>query len=432
MITILFAVLFPPVLRRSAAWAGPLVMLVAATGCTLLPGSQSVSFHEHRVDRDASTSQKMEEKRDHAEFLAAHQRWMQQDLPGCREQLESLLARNPKHCDARLLLADVLMSTQQPQAALVQVQEALKYHADNADVQYAMGLTLDLNGRPDEALAYYERASKVAPNNEAYTLSYRTARDAAARRKTQTAGAAGLRSPVGSQGTPPAEPAHLPNPAQPIPAAKPASSLTAASEAKPVPKAVLAQPESIDITGCGNSKGDSQAVKHCGGSTAIVKADPFASAKGCADSAGSAGNDRAAGFLERGQDELTAGSPRLAVALFRKAAECDPQNPQIPIAAATYALKHNEPQMAAEILAPAAGSFPNSAAVSRCLGIAHLRSGDFSASQKDLEHALLLDKSSALSYFLMGCTLTKLGQLEAADVNFRQAEILDPRYAVRH
>ena len=110
---------------------------------------------------------------------------MQQDLPGCREQLESLLARNPKHCDARLLMADVLMSTQQPLAALVQVQEALKYHADNPDVQYAMGLTLDLNGRPDEALAYYERASKAMPNNEAYSLSYRTAGEArcAAQRK---------------------------------------------------------------------------------------------------------------------------------------------------------------------------------------------------------------------------------------------------------
>jgi Flp pilus assembly protein TadD len=116
---------------------------------------------------------------------------------------------------------------------------------------------------------------------------------------------------------------------------------------------------------------------------------------------------------------------------IRIAVEDDPHDPHIPVATATEALKHHNPKAAVDILLPAARQYPDSAAVFRSLGIAHLQTGDFSAAQKDLQRSLSLDKSSALSYFLMGCTMTKLGQHEAADANFRQAEALDPRYAVR-
>ncbi len=115
---------------------------------------------------------------------------------------------------------------------------------------------------------------------------------------------------------------------------------------------------------------------------------------------------------------------------FRQAVAAKPANPQIPLSAAASALKANRPEMAVELLAAAAGQFPKSAAIHRMLGAAYYRTGDYQSSQVALQQALSLDKSSALSYLLMGCTLAKLGQQEAAESNFRQARALDPRYTV--
>jgi Tfp pilus assembly protein PilF len=419
----------PGCFRRNllrGAWR--LVALAALAGCTTLPGSKTVSYHEHRIQRDEAVSQKIEEKRDHAEFLLAHQRWVQQDYQGCREQLEALLARNPKHCDARLLLADVLMSTRQPQEALAQVQEALKYHADNADVQYAMGLTLDLNGRSEEAVACYERASRAMPTNEAYALSYRTAQEAAARRKNPAASAAAASLAVGDRGWRVSDFA-LP-PVQTEASATKAPAASAAEEsvygfAATLPGVATAGVCAEQMPGRGFAQAGAE-------SSPLVSTAVSTQAINPPEPGGPAGKDRSAELLASGQSALQEECPQLAALCFRRAIECNPQNPQIPLSAAAFALKHREAKMAVEILAPAAKAFPDSAPVFRCLGLAHLRNGDLAAAQKDLEKSLLLDKSCALSYFLMACTLTKLGHLEAADANFRQAEAIDPRYVVRH
>ena len=316
------------------------------------------------VNRDASVLKEIDEKRDQAEFLVAYQRWAHEDVRGCREQLELLLARNPLHCDARLLMADVLLSTEQPQAALAQVQEALKHHANNADVQYAMGLTLEANDRPDEAVAYYERASKAAPDKVAYVLSYRTACEAAAERKTP-ARVAMPHCQAADLGTPSVPPAGTAL----VSTANSASSPADVAQSKPVPKVAMPGAESAGTAGPGNAKEDSQSARLCPGSSIATDAASGA-AKDVAASASVKGRDRSAEFLERGQEALKNGLPKLAADFFRNAAECNPQSPQIPITAAIYALKGNDAKMAVEILTPAAKSFPGSAAVLRCLGIA--------------------------------------------------------------
>jgi Flp pilus assembly protein TadD len=108
-----------------------------------------------------------------------------------------------------------------------------------------------------------------------------------------------------------------------------------------------------------------------------------------------------------------------------------PHDAQIAIGAAVLSLRSNQPKLAVRILSGAAQQFPGNAAILRNLGVAHFRLGDYHASQVALQQAITLDKSSALSYFLLGCTLAKLGQEQAADAEFRQAELLDPRYTVR-
>ena len=205
-----------------------ILLLSFTSGCSLLPTDKSTTFHQHLASRDDANSQKMADRRDQAEFMVAHQRMEQQDYPGCKEQLDSLLARNPKHCAARLLMADLLLRTKQPQAALAQVQEAIKYHADDADVQYAMGLTLDVNGRADEALGFYERATRAVPGNEAYALSYRTACEAAKQRRLPPTLPRSLPAPSANAAMPRAVPSTPPIAQYDMPA-KPAPTVTTAS-----------------------------------------------------------------------------------------------------------------------------------------------------------------------------------------------------------
>jgi tetratricopeptide (TPR) repeat protein len=118
------------------------------------------------------------------------------------------------------------------------------------------------------------------------------------------------------------------------------------------------------------------------------------------------------------------------MAFFREAAASRPHDPQIPISAAVAALRQNHPEVAVELLDVAASRFPKSAAVYRALGAACYRRTDYRAAQSALKQALLLDKGNPLSYFLMGCTLVKLGEQPAAEEFFRQARLLDPKYAV--
>ncbi len=129
-----------------------------------------------------------------------------------------------------------------------------------------------------------------------------------------------------------------------------------------------------------------------------------------------------------GQAALLQGTLQAAMEHFRQAAATKPDNPQIPISAAAALLRANRPELAIELLAPAAKQFPTSATVHRMLGVAYYRTGDYKSSEVALQQALSLDKSNALSYLLMGYTLAKLGQKAAAEAHFQQARTLDPRY----
>ncbi|MBN1396020.1 MAG: tetratricopeptide repeat protein [Pirellulales bacterium] len=135
-------------------------------------------------------------------------------------------------------------------------------------------------------------------------------------------------------------------------------------------------------------------------------------------------------LLHIGQAALAEGSEESARDYFRQAVAAKPDDPRVPISAAVAALRANRPALAVELLAPAAERFPDSASVHRALGAAYYRSGDYKSSQVVLRKALSLDKSNPLSYLLLGCTLAKLGQTEAAESHLRQARAMDPKYTV--
>lgn len=147
------------------------------------------------------------------------------------------------------------------------------------------------------------------------------------------------------------------------------------------------------------------------------------------DSSVSAGSEGAqAKDLDRGIGAIKQGDRTEALAAFRKAIAADPENLRVPIRAAAAAMRANEAKLAVELLVSLKEQYADSAEFLRMLGMAQCRAGDYRASQVALQQALSLDKRSALTYFLMGCTLAKLDERDAAEGFFRQARTIDPRY----
>jgi len=128
-------------------------------------------------------------------------------------------------------------------------------------------------------------------------------------------------------------------------------------------------------------------------------------------------------LLKRAREELRCGREAEAEALLREACSLHPHNPQIPVGAGVMALGYGRPGLARRILTDVKDRFSDCPAISRLLGVACYRLGDFSGAEAALRHALSLDNSSALSYFLLGCTLAKLGQRESAEESGRPARL---------
>ena len=251
------------------------------------------------------------------------------------------------------VLAETLLAENRPHEAVRCLEPALRSHAEDARVQYTTGLVWDAAGETARALSYYERAAKLQPDNELYSVVYRRALSAA-----NSPSRAGEVVPTSYlQSAPP--------------------------EARPAPADLVLQPASV-LAEFGSRQPDG--ASNADHSNASVSAGKIAA---------------------------------------------KPEDPQVPISAAVLALQSGQPQLAVELLEPAVKQFPNSAPLYRALGTAYYRRGDYPSSQRALQQALSLDKSSALSYFLMGCTLAKIGQETAAENHFRQAELLDSRYAER-
>lgn len=410
--------------------SGGAVLLLLATmlGCSTFSSLKSLNERDisaERRKRNEAAAQQFEKARDMAEFEAAQGRWHERDSKGCRERLQNLLARNPQHLDARLLLAEVLLSEHRGEEAIRCLEPAIKDHADDARVQYTMGLVLDAAGQTDRAMSYYQQAARLEPDNELYAVVQQKALDGV---RTQVAGQ--VAGQVANQGAAPS--VQTPSSARAAaPAVKPAAPSSdvirtgymesAAPPDKPRPLNAILQPASI-LADFGPDQADSSqdADRNQDSSSAATTAPP-----GRAESA------TATELLEQAGRALTDGSTTDAATLLRRAIAAKPEDLQIPISAAVLVLQHNRPELAIELIEPAVKRFPNSAALYRILGTAYYRRGDYPSSQRALQQALSLDKTSALSYFLMGCTLARLGQAEAAETQFRQAQLLDSRYTER-
>jgi tetratricopeptide (TPR) repeat protein len=163
------------------------------------------------------------------------------------------------------------------------------------------------------------------------------------------------------------------------------------------------------------------------GQTAIVKAGPASPPPQIIINEHALAESPPAADVSRQIEEaLARGEMPSAAGLIRQAESDHPEDEDIPIAAAVAALRNDRADFAVETLQAAAVRFPGSARLHRVLGTAYYRQGQYAAAEVVIRQALDLDKSSAVAYFLMGSTLSKLGRISEAHEYFRQARALDP------
>lgn len=407
--------------------ASVLLILVAAalSGCATagLPRLKDVAAR--REKRSEAALDQFKRGRDIAQFESAQARFREGDLKGCREQLQTLLAENPGHPGARLLMAELLLADNRPAEAADCVLPLLGPHGEDARVQYTMGLALDAGGQPEAAKPYYERAAKLDPDNELYAMAYRNATASVAQRDLAVAKDPRARAAENRSATRPEIPVRAPlsnlGGATPVSYSQVTSEDERLRPAEPTPgpsavrRAFDARPsqpsEQVESKGAGSAGGG-------------VYAEQTARA-------GAAGAQSASELFEQGARALAEEDPTTALACFRQVAAQRPHDAQMLIGAAVLALQYNQPCVAVDLLEPCVAGFSRPAAMYRVLGTAYYRQGNYPAAEAALQQALSLDNSSALTYFLMGCTLEKLGRAEAAERQFRQAESLDARYAAR-
>jgi len=416
---------------KSQVW----LMVVLSLGCLgpQLPAQTIDNITQERKRRSEEAARMFEARRDFAEFQAALSRWNQRDVRGCAEGLQRLLQRNPTHRDARLLQTEIHLTENRLPQAHRQIERALLDHPNDARVQYTAGLVLDAMGQHSEGLAYYQRAVRLEPSNELYAVGYQKASEAAHRAGSGPAAAA-----AAPYGPPDALPKTAPaiwnpaaNGARPLPPpAQP--SVSHAAPNYPVGQALFEDNGSREQADHAVLLADDNA-RHSDSVRRVSHAEPAdgAYSSGGAGFSGGADKETVLGLLRLGHAALIKGSRQAAGGFFKEAAALRPDNPQIPIFAAIASLRHNQPDLAIEVLTSVRQRFSDSAKLHRILGAAYHRVGDYRSSQVTLQRALSLDNSSPLTYFLMGCTLEKLGQVESAQAHFRQAQAIDPRYTAR-
>ena len=101
-----------------------------------------------------------------------------------------------------------------------------------------------------------------------------------------------------------------------------------------------------------------------------------------------------------------------------------------PLERAVAALAADDTARAIELASRGLAATPDrAAALYRVLGTAHYRRGEYQSAQAALAQALSLDKSDALTYFLMGSVLDKLNDHDGAGRYYAEAARLDVRFA---
>lgn len=130
----------PPAVRSSYAQA--------ATGPAAAPG------------RDHALAQRCYEK--------AQACWKKGDGEGTKRHLDEALAAHPRHREANLLFAEWCLLANRPQEATSRIAQLCREQPNDARAFHTLGTLLAASGRDRDALALYERAAQLAPDDSMY------------------------------------------------------------------------------------------------------------------------------------------------------------------------------------------------------------------------------------------------------------------------
>lgn len=444
-------------------WALVAALACASIGCTALPGTVP-DVRPERLKRVKEAARAFDERRDEVEFQAATACWRHHDAEGCRHLLGRLLKRNADHLPARLLLTETYLVEDRLDQAEETFVPAKKDYGDDPRVLHMAGMLAEAAGDSKQALTYYQRAAKLAPGDEIYRLSYEAVKDDLAEAKPARL----AKHATAAKRTKVKTAASKKRPGKPTEQAERQASSHGKSHQSPPsesrsddvhPATATSREKDESVTADAPSKSRSQTdgstKRESTADQPILRATSPARQLSFTDDVPSSksnevGQDHTTGkppspaaddarladlpeaakkLLAKGDAALSADAVDSAHRFFRQAQQAARQEPQVAISAAVMAMRHDELELAAEVAGDGLKAFPRSAGLYRVLGTVRYRLGDYPAARQALEEAIALDNSQALSYFLMGSTLLKLGQPEAAERHFQQARRLDARYA---
>jgi tetratricopeptide (TPR) repeat protein len=430
-----------------------------------------------REDRKKALIRDFDQQRDDAQLDAAASCWQRGDVDGCNRILGELLARNPNNRRAGLLLADVDLFNGSPEDASAELEKLVNADPKDAMAQHALAQVWDACGHHQDALAHYEAATQLDPKNEVYALSYKAALGMIPHTDPNTAVAAaqgkpGSTAPAASKAAvpsgvqlasasmpianPPVVNAPIVNP--PIEGTPILNTPEATDQAAwrlndasmqnhPQTFAPPAKPgDWVDRLDFEPTAGDETLPAKQIVAAPLVAPAPLIPSPANVASAAAAATPAILSTSAATPKQLVATPSAVAsttlltsgvqpvVAPVQPAFQAEsPAGPQIlqdPLHRAVAALARADTEGAIEAASRGLAETPDqAAALYRVLGTAHYRRGEYQAAQAALCQALSLDKSDALSYFLMGSTLDKLADHEAAQRCFSEAARLDRRFA---
>ena len=300
------------------------------------------------------------------------------------------------HLEARLFLADLLLTENRTAEAWRTLEPALASHPGDDRVQALAGLIQECLGNSAGAVSYYERAVELDPDNEVYWACYESALNA---ENPGCALAPGSVAPVAASRQLAGFPEVFP----------PSGRVRAPGGA----------PRSLNVGSIAAPQLPGANLPPSGGSLAPVS-----------------GGQREDGFVWEVHPQLKLLDQALAChdletagrLLDRILAE-NPHDPQIATWCGMITLRHHHPHWTAGILRPAYERFPAYSPLCRVLATAEYRLGNYAAAVSVLQRAVQLDNTDALSYFLLGCALSKLGEHQAASLYWSEAARLSPQFA---
>jgi len=446
------------------------VSLLSATGCAPMriwePSIPNV--HPLREERAAKVIASFEKSREDAEFRAACSYYRHGQHKDSLEALQTLVKRRPTHAAGRAMLIELLLEMGQADQAELLADNCESF--DQAVVFHARGLAYQAVERHDDAWQCLEKAVALEPRNETFLFSLKSAEDAtesdaafndsekrAAASQTSATNNTVMISDEASIVTAP-----LPDSRSKLVSSSPALTAAVASPSEVEVPSNLS-PDCLLMTAelCFAMGQHDEAMQRL----AMVDTANFDTAANRLRSQIVAGRPELATtamaepvklvairdehlklastheetrvaepqqspeqWMEQAAEALSAGRVETASAYLTKLYQQHPLDDASAVAAAILPLRHDEPELSLQLAQSALVRFPQSAALYRVQGTAQYRLERLPAARDALQRAIALDNRDALSYFLMGCTLSKLGQNDDARGYYRQAETLDARY----